>query len=209
MPTASIISKNKELVRFFELELSVCGYTALENKGDIFSNSVPDVVFADTDTVSANSISDFICPIVYISSEYAEKKDGNDLCLTWPTDISDIRRALLLASGAAQSDIPLVTKEPSHTDAIYVLDRERFVVALGEKHIKLTKNEFLILRELCSASPAILGREKIKNILGADTGNISDVYICNLRKKLESPTGKRIIFTHRGEGYRTELKLID
>ena len=43
-------------------------------------------------------------------------------------------------------------------------------------------------------------------LLEASDGNISDVYICRLRKKLEGNTKQRLIFTDRGEGYRTVLR---
>ena len=79
---------------------------------------------------------------------------------------------------------------------------------MGNKHIRLTKSEFNILEALCGANGQTVPREKIMEILGAENGNISDVYVCRLRQKLEVSEGKRLIFTERGKGYRTTLKML-
>ena len=57
------------------------------------------------------------------------------------------------------------------------------------------------------ANGEIISRERIMGLLGADDGNISDVYICHLRKKLDEKLGRKLIITERGKGYRTNLRL--
>ena len=50
-------------------------------------------------------------------------------------------------------------------------------------------------------------RDELMRLFGAEKGNIADVYISRLRKKLEDPHGPRIIETVRGEGYRLKVKI--
>ena len=44
-------------------------------------------------------------------------------------------------------------------------------------------------------------REEIDAILSVDDGNMSDVYICHLRRKLDNKLGLKLIYTIRGKGY--------
>ena len=43
-------------------------------------------------------------------------------------------------------------------------------------------------------------------ILGKDSGNMCDVYICKLRSKLSSVSNEKVIFTVRNKGYMLKLK---
>ncbi len=206
MPRAAIISANTELIRFFELELLMCGYTCSVHKSLVSFSENTEIIFFDKDTATQSDILNYDVPIIYVSSE-SVKEISEDIILSWPTDISDIHRALISAVDDTKK-IPILT-DLNTSKAIYVIDRENRIVALGEIYIKLSKSEFLVLCELCSFGGKTVSRQHIMQLLGADDGNISDVYICALRKKLELPAGKRIIFTQRGVGYYTNLKMIE
>ncbi len=208
MPNAAIISANNELVRFYELELYICGYSVCVYKNAMIPASETEIIFWDTDTVSFSDALENNIPVVLISSEVSEQESGN-INLPWPTAISDIRRALMLSIGKSEINSSLSVPKIYASDMVYVLDRDVGVIMFENREIKLSKTEFAVLRELCTSNFAVVSRDRLKQLLGASDGNIVDVYICSLRKKLELPTGKRIIYTQRGVGYSTALKFIE
>ncbi|MBQ8207234.1 MAG: winged helix-turn-helix transcriptional regulator [Clostridia bacterium] len=77
---------------------------------------------------------------------------------------------------------------------------------VGGEKITLSANEWTMLDLLCKAAERGDGvsREELGSAMGHDAdecGNIVDVYICHLRRKIEMPLGRRLIFTVRGFGY--------
>jgi two-component system copper resistance phosphate regulon response regulator CusR len=63
------------------------------------------------------------------------------------------------------------------------------------------KNEYKVLSVLCENRGETVDRDRIYSILGAEEGNMGDVYICHLRKKIDNPLGIKLIYTVRGKGY--------
>lgn len=85
---------------------------------------------------------------------------------------------------------------------------------VGNERISLSSNEWAILAALCKAREVgkCVSREELGRVIGhgeGEGGNIVDVYVCHLRKKIEFPIGRRLIFTHRGEGYSLLNKMED
>lgn len=78
---------------------------------------------------------------------------------------------------------------------VHILDRE------GERRVSLSLQEWRILCCLYQHKGAIVPRETLLDLMGS-SGNSVEVYICHLRKKLETPSGSRLILTVRGKGYR-------
>jgi DNA-binding response OmpR family regulator len=86
---------------------------------------------------------------------------------------------------------------------------KREVVRKG-KQIKLTPNEFRILKELYAAAGAVVSREQLmENALGyRDFNNDKtlDTHVKNLRQKLEDdPQDPQIIMTVRGTGFKISM----
>jgi hypothetical protein len=71
----------------------------------------------------------------------------------------------------------------------------------GDQIIPLSDNEFKVLSLLCDNRYELVEREKIDSILGSEDGNICDVYICHLRRKIDNKLGLKLIYTIRGKGY--------
>ena len=71
---------------------------------------------------------------------------------------------------------------------------------VNSKKIRLSEREYLVFSRLYENRGATVAREELEAALGAEGGNEADVYVCFLRRKLESD-GKRRIFTVRGVGY--------
>ena len=204
MANIAILSANPRLARFYELELLSGSYSVnvFTDASDIYGY---DAVFWDIDTIH-NYRAEGEAVVVKISKTFEGISAEEPFRLPWPTDIRDIRK---LCTGIFTGALP-TNKEDSTKlyDKIYVVDRKSFTVMLAKTQIKLSKSEFAILEALCSASGKTVTRREIMKILDAEDGNISDVYICHLRKKLELPSGKRLIFTERGQGYKTFLKML-
>lgn len=91
------------------------------------------------------------------------------------------------------------------TFAGLVLDIERRELRRGEQVISLTTREFELLRLFMEHPGQVLTRDIImQRIWGFDfTGesNVLEVYIGNIRQKLESDGRRRLIHTVRGVGY--------
>ena len=86
------------------------------------------------------------------------------------------------------------------------LDLRLRTVRIGEREIKLSNQEFILLDTLMRHRDRVLSREELLNYVWGysydPNSNIVDVYIGYLRKKL----GNNIIETIRGVGYRLRNK---
>lgn len=75
-----------------------------------------------------------------------------------------------------------------------------------EEKIDLTTTEFNILKTLMSHPNQVLSREQLLNQVWGEseyrTDRIVDVYVGQVRRKLQEATGKLLIFTIRGVGYK-------
>ncbi len=71
----------------------------------------------------------------------------------------------------------------------------------GDIKIPLSENEYKVLSLLCKNRGETVEREKIYSLLGAEDGNMGDVYICHLRRKIDNKLGLKLIYTIRGKGY--------
>ncbi len=197
MPKIAIVSTNKEFVEFLELEFELYGYQASAFRNFSVINESFDVIFADIDTVKITALNSG--EIIKIS----ETQIGEDILL-WPASISDIHRAIST----------IIPTEQGHSmyspqNTIYVLNKDNGTVSFDGIQIRFSQTELAILIALCAESGKTVSRSEIDEILGNPTTNITDVYICSIRKKLEGTSGRRLIFTERSKGYRTVLTVIE
>ena len=85
------------------------------------------------------------------------------------------------------------------------IDSEKYAVSFNNSPIKLTPNEFKLLILLASRSNQTLTREQLLEDLHGTASSMDrsvDSHIKNLRKKLETASGKPMIETVYGVGYR-------
>ena len=78
---------------------------------------------------------------------------------------------------------------------------------LGEQTIRLTPTEGAMMRLLIDRRGQTVSKEQLQVCLtssDAESTNKLEVYVCFLRRKIERPTGLRLITTVRGKGYRLE-----
>jgi two-component system alkaline phosphatase synthesis response regulator PhoP len=86
------------------------------------------------------------------------------------------------------------------------IDPERRAVEAGGSTLDLTTTEFDVLLALARHAGKVLNREQIIDLVwGGDFyGNdrVVDVYVGQVRRKLEAATGEALIRTVRGVGYQ-------
>ena len=199
----ALITNNDQLASFFEMEISLCSweihrfYAVSEIKEEY------NCMIIDNDTVPYENYR-YLCPIINISSHFNEVIALKDsYTLPWPAPISAIGDLLRYVEHQNAQAVVTEMGNQYNSGIVYLIGVN--TVMIDNLCVKLTPSEFAVLDLLCSASGEIVAREFISQLLGADEGNITDVYICRLRKKLEIPLGKKFIFAIRGKGYRTNL----
>ena len=201
MKKAAIITRNYELESFIVPELEMLGYRVTVLSTVTSTHEKFDFVIIDVDTVT-EGISDISFPIVTVSEKYATEITANGCTLSWPCRISDV---FTLDAVFSTADVIRDQKEQKNEDTVRIINGN--TVVINNHYAKLSNHEMVLLKELCHANGEIVSREQIMKLLNADDGNISDVYVCHLRRKLDSQLGKKLIITERGRGYRTTLKL--
>ncbi|MBR0443133.1 MAG: winged helix-turn-helix transcriptional regulator [Clostridia bacterium] len=83
-------------------------------------------------------------------------------------------------------------------------------IRCGEHHITLTLKELALMKCLLENRGQVVSREQLRECLRTSDKsevphtNKTEVYLCRLRRKLEKPTGRKLITTVRGVGYRLE-----
>lgn len=86
------------------------------------------------------------------------------------------------------------------------IDPERREVWANSAQVELTTTEFDVLLALARHAGKVLSREQLMDLVwGADfygTDRVVDVYVGQVRRKLEAATGETVIRTIRGVGYK-------
>jgi DNA-binding response OmpR family regulator len=91
-----------------------------------------------------------------------------------------------------------------------VLDTTRQRAERGGKLIALTGKEYAVLECLLREPGRVLSRtqiaEHVWNFDASNQSNVIDVYIRNLRRKIDDPFPVRLVHTIRGIGYRVSAE---
>lgn len=115
-------------------------------------------------------------------------------------------RALTRRSGEAP-------RSPVLQFADLTLDTRTRQVRRGGKRIELAAKEYAVLECLLREPERVLTRtqitEHVWNYDSFNQSNVVDVYIRNLRRKIDDPFEQKIIHTVRGAGYRLSLNEMD
>ena len=193
----------------YEVKTSADGVEAL----DIAAGFVPDLVVLDLGLPGMDGVevcrrlrSDGDVPILMLTAR-AETEDrvtgldsGADDYLVKPFERQELLariRALLRRRpprGSASLEVGDLTLNPDTRE-----------VRRGEREIELTNREFELLEFLMLNERLVVSRERLLDEVWGydplDETNTIDVFISNLRRKLEEGGEPRILHTKRGAGY--------
>ena len=90
------------------------------------------------------------------------------------------------------------------------LDGNRYKVTRGKKDVILTRKEFSLLEYLLRNPERVIARtaliEHVWDIHADLFSNTLETHILNLRRKIESPTKRKLIHTISGRGYKIALR---
>jgi two-component system, OmpR family, response regulator MprA len=193
----------------YEVKTSADGVDAL----DVATGFVPDLVVLDLGLPRLDGVE--VCrrlraegdvPILMLTAR-AETEDrvsgldsGADDYLVKPFERSELLariRALLRRRpprGAASLEVSDLTLNPDTRE-----------VKRGERELELTNREFELLEYLMRNERLVVSRERLlDDVWGYDpmaATNTIDVFISNLRRKLEAGGEPRLLHTKRGAGY--------
>lgn len=205
--SARIVSDDSRFARMLEIELRTAGVEITDSPN---SDSLGEVyyVIADLDSCSADELLNFsqssvligfskecgdsILEKIVICEEYFKRpfliKDF--LALFGEAEISRLRPDTHTNIKASNKKVTYLSVSEIDKAAVW-----------GELLIPLSDNEYKVLSLLCDNRYEIVEREKIDYTLGVEYSNMSDVYICHLRKKIDNKLGLKLIYTIRGKGY--------
>jgi two-component system response regulator MprA len=193
----------------YEVKTSADGVEAL----DVAAGFVPDLVVLDLGLPGMDGVevcrrlrSDGDVPILMLTAR-AETEDrvagldsGADDYLVKPFERQELLariRALLRRRpprGSASLEVGDLTLNPDTRE-----------VRRGEREIELTNREFELLEFLMRNERLVVSRERLLDeVWGYDpmaATNTIDVFISNLRRKLEEGGESRLLHTKRGAGY--------
>ncbi|MBR2849665.1 MAG: winged-helix domain-containing protein [Clostridia bacterium] len=195
----AIVSKRRELIRFFELEALNCGFEVSTFDKLPLELSCFDLLIIDT-AVTLRAPTIFEGRVIFITDEENSTPDGAE-CLSYPIPVDTLRyvyEQMLYGERAVERTVIRDEKD----DRIFFYRDHNDTVGYKGRSITLSDHERTILTRLCECSGEPVSREELNALLGASGGNIADVYVCRLRKKLEDTDGRRVIFTVRSKGYK-------
>lgn len=84
-----------------------------------------------------------------------------------------------------------LTLDPIHMCAVY-----------GDFSVPLSYHELTLLGRLLAADGETVSKGELSVLLGGHASNMTETYVCRLRRKIEKALGIRIIESVRGVGYR-------
>lgn len=212
-----MVEDDRDLARFLELELTHDGHVvSVAHTGEdglALATDDPDLVLLD---VMLPGMSGFAVlkgirrksavPVILLTARdrVEDKVEGLDLgaddYLTKPFSIEELSARIRSVSRRNQGVVQDVLET-----ADLRLDRLEHSVTRAGRPITLTKREFDLLEYLLANAGYPKSRESIlERVWGYDfygTTNVVDVYIRQLRAKVDEPFGTPLLHTVRGVGY--------
>ncbi len=195
----AVVSTNPTLIRFFELELRLLGYAVQGYHKMPPHTETYDCIFVDADTVRHYSSQQ--ARVITVSQK--QSFEPNEAHLPWPTSLGQIGFLLQYWESGA----PREREENGKENVLWIHDYNRREIRYENQIVTLSQSEFDLLTCLANEEKKPVDRERLLALFGTDGGNIADVYVCHLRKKLEQMCDRRVIETVRGVGYCLKFSL--
>ena len=153
-----------------------------------------DGVFATTNIIGFSKNEKSVAP---------EKAKKCKILLHRPFLISKFLEQIeLFTKNGAEAQIAEDTDEHVEKRLCFLRDG---LVTIDGRGVHLSENEYALLEMLNENIENPVSREELGRALSSNEGNICDVYICKLRRKLEAGGSERFIYTVRSKGYMLKL----
>ena len=204
----AIVSSQKDFLRFFELEATRLGFSAVCDSRFTTVMKGCSGMILDAETaiplISAE-------PALLISARFSPvlrqvSENRQVYQLSWPCPVSELEAFLL--PFRQKCDVTSLKKTKKSDEPEICFEKDPHYVWYQNQRIMLSDTEQKLLFVLCQAAGAVVPRKKLDEILDCEKGNLTDVYICHLRNKLEKPFSVRLIETVRGQGYRIQVHCV-
>ena len=190
----AVITKKQNIAEFFSLEARACAcfvkvmptIPAALSEYDvaIVEGALPERVALDG------------CRVIRLVADGHEDISAD--AWEFPVPVSRLRA---LYEGESEVSVADICEEKKALPQLFMVEDGGFFVMYRNRRIPLTEGEWTVLESLSAAGERIALRSELMELFSAEQGNIADVYICKLRKKLEEPFGIKLISTVRGKGY--------
>lgn len=202
---AKIISNDARFARMLMLELIELGVSVdpeCFDREDTIRYTIADLDFCEAELLLKMSGSSFLIGFAKKQDEDIIEKEK--LCATVfyrPFSMAEF----LSVFGVSEKPMMTVFHEklrqtPQNATRLS-LDHLEKAAKFGDTTIPLSECEYIVLSALFENRGELVPRERIYSLLGAEDGNIGDVYICHLRRKIDNKLGLKLIYTIRGKGY--------
>ncbi len=197
--SAALIFSDREYSEMLIYELMSCGFKIAKNENDA------DIILTEEEFLPYIKNEKTVIVFMRYGVEDPER-DGKTFVFPYIFSSSDLRKKL---KDLFAELVYLPSKETTAFagDKIEILalpDKKTALVAGEIVMLSSTEWKMLYLLTRAAEKGREVSREELSKAIGHDSekgGNIVDVYICRLRKKIEFPIGRRLIFTVRGLGY--------
>ncbi len=218
--TALVIDDEPQIRRLLRILLEQEQYRALESESGRQGLSEvalrrPDVVLLDLGLPDLDGLAVLEClrqwtrvPVLILSvrdgpeDKVAALDAGADDYVTKPFEATE----LLARLRAIQRRASAAPEESRFEAGHLTIDFASHTVTVAGREIKLTSTEYALLKLLAMhAGKVVTQKQLLREIWGPNAEEQSQylrVYMMHLRKKIELPTGDRLLRTESGIGYR-------
>jgi len=159
------------------------------------------------------------CPIIFISARAGEMDQvmaleyGGDDYITKPFHYEVVMAKIRSQLRRVYGEYAPAQEERKVVLQGLTIYPERMEMALGDRHVPLTKNELILLEQLVQHSPRVVSREMLLEALWDDQTfvdeNTLNVNITRARKKLQDLGIENATETVRGAGYRLQATWVE
>ena len=202
---ARIVSDDTRFAHMLSISLNSLGFTVTDKSFEGDETEVSYII-ADLDSVNESELLQYSQSAVLIGFSKMSEKEvyaKAALCEEFFQRPFLMRKFLSIFGGTKQilTERSYPRKEVSEKPNYLTVSELDKAAVWGNQLIPLSDNEYKVLSLLCENRREVVERERIYAELGAEDGNMGDVYICHLRRKLDNKLGIKLIYTIRGKGY--------
>lgn len=199
-----IVTDDTRFFRMLELELTELGFEVIGSGIPDGCPIICDLDFCPADEVREKAQSSEIFGYGRAAGEYPSEQYCSCI-FSRPFLMSELRDALSkFISGAEPTRRRSQTKRVSEFGRrknMLTCNYQKREAVYGAKTVALSPAEADILRLMCDRRGEVVSREELRVLFDGAKGNITDVYICRLRSKLDNELGVKFIYTVKGKGY--------